>query len=95
MGVAIEDCDLDGWPDLYLVQGSGREGSEVPTNKLYLNDRDGSFSAGSAKSGTDDTGAGMGALFFDHDDDGDLDLLVTTVADRPRLLRNEGGNRNH
>ena len=31
----------------------------------------------------------------DYDNDGDLDLLETVVAGRPRLLRNDGGNTNH
>ena len=41
------------------------------------------------------TNVGRGTAVADYDDDGDLDLLVTTVADHPRLLRNDGGNRNH
>ena len=36
-----------------------------------------------------------GAAAADWDNDGDLDLLMTTVAGRPRLLRNDGGNRQH
>ena len=36
-----------------------------------------------------------GAAAADWDNDGDLDLLTTTVAGRPRLLRNDGGNRQH
>jgi enediyne biosynthesis protein E4 len=41
------------------------------------------------------TNVGRGTAVADYDDDGDLDLLVTTVANHPRLLRNDGGNRNH
>jgi hypothetical protein len=36
-----------------------------------------------------------GTAVADYDNDGDVDLLVTTVADRPRLLRNDGGNQGH
>ena len=38
---------------------------------------------------------GRGATFGDFDNDGDLDLLVVNLNDSPRLLRNDGGNRNH
>jgi enediyne biosynthesis protein E4 len=36
-----------------------------------------------------------GAAYADYDNDGDLDLLVTTNNGPARLLRNDGGNRNH
>jgi hypothetical protein len=36
-----------------------------------------------------------GAAFFDFDNDGDMDVLVTALNDYPALFRNEGGNRNN
>lgn len=38
---------------------------------------------------------GAGCLFFDYDNDGDLDVLVSNNGEPPLLLRNEGGNRNN
>lgn len=35
---------------------------------------------------------GRGATHADYDNDGDLDLLIANLNDRPRLLRNDGGN---
>ena len=39
--------------------------------------------------------AGRALASADYDNDGDVDLLVTTEAGRPRLLRNEGDNQQH
>jgi len=39
--------------------------------------------------------AGRGLALGDFDDDGDLDVLLLGVGEPPRLLRNDGGNRNH
>ncbi|MEP7273576.1 MAG: CRTAC1 family protein, partial [Acidobacteriota bacterium] len=38
---------------------------------------------------------GRGAAFGDFDNDGDLDLVMTSNNGRPRLLRNDGGNQNN
>ena len=36
---------------------------------------------------------GRGAAFADFDNDGDIDILMNTINEPPRLLRNDGGNR--
>jgi hypothetical protein len=85
-GAAWGDFDGDGLIDLYLVQGGGREGSHAPRNRLLHNCGDGSFEH---VPGADDDGAGMGALFFDLEGDGDLDLYVANYG--PDVLyRNDG-----
>jgi enediyne biosynthesis protein E4 len=38
---------------------------------------------------------GRGAAYGDYDNDGDLDLVITENNGPARLLRNDGGNRNH
>ena len=38
---------------------------------------------------------GSGGALFDYDDDGDLDLFISHLNDRPALLRNDGGNRHN
>ncbi|MFT7487179.1 MAG: hypothetical protein ACI9F9_003038 [Candidatus Paceibacteria bacterium] len=85
-GAAWGDFDGDGLPDLYLVQGGGREGSAKPLNQLLRNLGNGRFER---VPGAEDTGAGMGALFFDLEGDGDLDLYVANYG-ADALFRNDG-----
>jgi len=45
-GVAIFDYDHDGWPDIFIVNGTKLEGfapGQAPTNHLYHNNHDGTF----------------------------------------------------
>ncbi len=88
-GAAIGDFDGDGWPDVYLVQGGGREGWPAQPNRLFRNRRDGRFEDVTASAGVGDTGAGMGALFFDVDGDRDLDLYVANYG-ADTLYQNQG-----
>ena len=53
-GVAIFDYDNDGWPDIFLVNGTRLEGfpaGKAPTNRLYRNNHDGTFTDVTAKAG--------------------------------------------
>ena len=65
------DFDLDGDPDLYVVNDFGR-------NQLFVN-AGGRFVDEAAAFGVEDQGAGMGASWSDFDRDGDLDLYVTNM----------------
>ena len=66
------DYDADGWPDLYVANDFGR-------NNLYRNEGDGTFSDVARQAGVEDIGAGMSAAWFDHDQDGNLDLYVGNI----------------
>jgi hypothetical protein len=98
------DYDLDGLPDIFAANGhvSDDIGVVQPTLHyaepplLFHNLGNGKFEDVSAK-----VGAAMrqpmvarGAAYADFDNDGDLDLVITTNNGPARLLRNENGNRN-
>jgi len=91
-GVAFFDYDQDGWQDIFLVSGTTLEqesgagskkpanhdsGVSRPTNHLYKNNRDGTFTDVTAKAGLLRTGWGQGVCVGDYDNDGFDDLFVT------------------
>src|SRR5437879_4942414 len=80
-GVAIFDYDNDGWPDIFIVNGAKLEGfapGKPPTNHLYHNNHDGTFTDVTEKAGLAKTsGWGQGVCVGDYDNDGFDDLYVT------------------
>ncbi len=92
-GVAIFDYDNDGWPDIFLVNGTKLEGfpaGKGPTNRLYHNNHDGTFTDVTAKVGLTATGWGQGVCVGDYDNDGWDDLYVTYYG-KNRLYHNNHG----
>ncbi len=90
------DYDCDGLLDIFISNGDAHK-MEAEEDLLFLNEKGEKFVDISAKCGKDfqDKFISRGSSVGDIDDDGDLDILVLNIADRPRLLRNDGGNRNH
>ncbi len=79
-GAAIFDYDNDGWPDIFLPNGSTVEGfapGSAPTGHLYHNNHDGTFTDVTEKAGLARPGWGQGACVGDYDNDGNLDILET------------------
>jgi hypothetical protein len=92
-GVAFFDFDDDGWLDIFLVNGTRFESkwtaANAPTNRLYKNNRDGTFTDVTVKAGLARTGWGQGCCVGDYNNDGNTDLLVTYWGDCV-LYRNRG-----
>ncbi|WP_231602726.1 FG-GAP-like repeat-containing protein [Neorhodopirellula pilleata] len=84
VGASFADVDNDGDADLYVTRI--RAG-----NKLFLNDGKGNFTDFSAESGLDHVGHSSGAVFFDYDRDGLVDLLLTNVGKYTTEQRGPGG----
>ena len=92
-GVAIFDYDNDGWPDIFLVNGSTLEGfppGKAPTNHLYHNNHDGTFTDVTVEAGLAASGWGQGVCVGDYDNDGWEDLYVTYYG-KNRLYHNDHG----
>jgi hypothetical protein len=91
-GAAFIDYDNDGWPDIFLVNGTTLEGfpkGQEPTSHLYHNNHDGTFTDVTKKAGVALTGWGQGVCAGDYDNDGWVDLYVTFWGHNI-LLHNNG-----
>jgi tetratricopeptide (TPR) repeat protein len=96
-GLFFFDADLDGWQDLFMVNGhvvNEEHLRRVPyaqPPQLFRNRRNGTFEdvAPAPGSGLDIRIVGRGAAYADFDHDGDLDLLVTANQGAAYLLRND------
>lgn len=97
-GVGLVDLDNDGWLDLFIANGHvypdvARTGTSAykQRSQVFRNTGRGRF-----RHATEEIGGPLlaekssrGAAFGDYDDDGDIDVLVITMDDRPMLLRND------
>ena len=102
-GAGVVDFDGDGWPDLYLAQGSYRpvdashnttrtpvaRPKTPPRDRLFRNTADGRFQDVTLEAGLEQVGYGQGVTVGDVNGDGFADIHVANVGSN-RLLVNNG-----
>jgi hypothetical protein len=93
------DYDNDGWKDLFVAQGHVMDTIEKTAPNLryaqpllLLRNESGRFARAAAGAPLDEVRPARGAAFGDLDDDGDVDVVVSSVGERALVLRNDGGN---
>lgn len=90
LGVAFADFDNDGWTDVFVANDSVRQ-------SLYRNKGDGKFEEIAVMSGAayDEDGktfAGMGIDCGDYDNDGYMDVFITTLSNEKYALYHNNGD---
>lgn len=98
------DYDLDGWPDIFIADGHLDDQIERVQPRVHYAEPPHMFrnlGHGKFQEVTESLGrafaaprVGRSASYSDIDNDGDLDLLLTTNGGPPVLFRNEGGTSN-
>ena len=99
-GVALIDYDGDGWEDVFFVNGAKLKDPQPDNeildksapefwNRMFHNNKDGTFSDVTEKAGLRGKGYGMGAAVGDYDNDGHMDLFVSNFG-QSILYRNNG-----
>ena len=104
-GCFFFDYDLDGWLDVFAANGHVADDIEQVQSRvtyaqrpqLFHNDGRGRFEeiVDEAGDALQQPMVARGAAYADYDNDGDLDILMTSNGGAPRLLRNDGGNTNN
>jgi hypothetical protein len=104
-GCFFFDFDLDGYLDIFTANGHvendinqvQKRVSYAQPLQLFRNIGGRSFEEVTSRMGRSfaTPRVGRGAAYGDYDNDGDLDVLITTCGGPAHLFRNEGGNRNH
>jgi hypothetical protein len=104
-GCFFFDYDLDGWLDVFAANGHVADDVEQVQSRvthaqrpqLFHNAGRGRFEEIVEQAGNalQQPMVARGAAYADFDNDGDLDILITSNGGAPRLLRNDGGNTNN
>jgi len=86
--MAMADIDNDGFLDIYIADLDG-------PNVMYRNNGDLTFTDQTAQRGMTDNQESMGVIFFDYDNDDDLDLYLPHDNFEPAYLLKNLGNGNY
>jgi enediyne biosynthesis protein E4 len=89
-GCAFFDYDNDGWMDVFILSGIRLANTPADaTNRLYKNNRDGTFTDVTEKAGLTNAGWAQGVCVGDYNNDGFEDLFLSYYGQN-KLYRNNG-----
>ncbi|MBO9204148.1 CRTAC1 family protein [Niastella sp. MAH-29] len=83
------DFNNDGWLDVYIGNETGPTGEIYPC-EFYINNRNGTFTESSYKTGCAMTAFVKGVTSGDYNNDGYVDLFLSTLNGKKILFKNEG-----
>jgi hypothetical protein len=86
-GVTMADVNNDGYLDIYVSRNGESMKPEERLNQLYINNQDLTFTESAMAYGLADAGFSSQAVFFDMDNDGDLDMYQVNQLPDARLFR--------
>ncbi|GAA4268784.1 VCBS repeat-containing protein [Hyunsoonleella aestuarii] len=85
-GVTMADVNSDGYLDIYVSRNGESMVPEERKNQLYINNQDLTFTESAMAYGLADAGFSSQAVFFDMDNDGDLDMYQVNQLPDARLF---------
>ena len=89
-GVTMADVNADGYLDIYVSRNGNSLDIKKRRNQLFINNQDLTFTESATSYGLADIGFSTQAVFFDMDNDGDLDMYqVNQLVDKKVLLVNK------
>lgn len=80
-GVTFVDVNSDGFLDIYVSRGGWIDEDNRFANLLYINNGDETFTEKAEELGLADSNRTIQAIFFDYDNDNDLDVYISNAAD--------------